>query len=131
MNATNPLLVFAISFERPLQHFVRKVLITHSKAKKITYEIHTLRWIRSRTTDAQSLFSMKHRTFGHGQTNWADRFWGIWGIFDQSISTNVGTVSPLSMFLLINPQYVGQLRKLIIYTKSLVNATFGSGKKSC
>ena len=36
-------------------------------------------WLNARTTDAQwSLFSMKSRTFGLGQTNWADKFWGIW-----------------------------------------------------
>jgi hypothetical protein len=26
-------------------------------------------------------FSLKSRTFGLGQTNWADKFWGIWGLF--------------------------------------------------
>ena len=35
-----------------------------------------------RTTDSQwSLFSLKSRTFELGQTNWVDKFWGIWGIF--------------------------------------------------
>ena len=28
------------------------------------------------------------KTFGLGPTNWADTFWGIWGIFSQIISTN-------------------------------------------
>ena len=47
-----------------------------------------------RTTDAQrSLFSMVSQTFGLKQTNWADKFWGIWGIFGWTIST----ISPLSM----------------------------------
>jgi hypothetical protein len=32
------------------------------------------------------LFSLKSRFFVLGQTNWADKFWGIWGIFDQTIS---------------------------------------------
>ena len=36
-------------------------------------------------------------TFGLGQSNWADKFWGIWGIFGQTISTHFGTVSPLSI----------------------------------
>ena len=27
----------------------------------------------------------------------ADKFWGIWGIFGQTISTQFGTVSPLSI----------------------------------
>ena len=36
----------------------------------------------ARTTDAQwSLFSLKSRIFGLGQTNWADKFWGISCIF--------------------------------------------------
>ena len=50
----------------------------------------------SRTTVAQwSLFSLK---FVLGQTNWADKFWGTFGIFGWTISTYFGTVSPLSMF---------------------------------
>jgi hypothetical protein len=50
------------------------------------------------TTDAQwSLFSLKSRYFGLGQTNWADKFWGVWGISGQTISTHVGRVSPLSI----------------------------------
>ena len=44
------------------------------------------------------LFSSKSQTFGLGQTNWADKFWGIWDVFGRFISTHVGTVSPLSMF---------------------------------
>ena len=40
----------------------------------------------SRTRDAQwrkPFFSLKSRTFGLGQTNWADKFWGIWDILVQ------------------------------------------------
>ena len=49
------------------------------------------------TMDAKrSLFSSK--TFGLGQTIWADEFRGIWGIFGQSISTHFDTLSSLSMF---------------------------------
>jgi hypothetical protein len=29
----------------------------------------------------QAFFLLKSRTFGLRQTNWADKFWGIWGIF--------------------------------------------------
>ena len=40
------------------------------------------------TTDAQwSLFSLKYRTFGLEQTNWADKFWGIWGLLGGTINT--------------------------------------------
>ena len=33
---------------------------------------------------------MKSRTFGLGQTNLTDKFWGIWGIFGRNISTHFG-----------------------------------------
>ena len=40
-----------------------------------------------RTTDAQwSLFSIVFQTFGLWQANWANKFWGIWGIFGWTIS---------------------------------------------
>ena len=46
-----------------------------------------------RTTDAQrSLSSLKSRTFGLGQTNWSDKFWGIWSIFGRTISTHFAHV---------------------------------------
>jgi hypothetical protein len=35
--------------------------------------------------------------------SWADKLWGIWGIFGQTISTHFGAVSPLSMFFTIQP----------------------------
>ena len=41
-----------------------------------------------------------------GQTNWAENFGGIWGIFDQTISTHFGTVSHLSMFSIIQPLFL-------------------------
>ena len=37
---------------------------------------------------------------------WADKFWGIWGTFGRTISTHFGTVSPLSMFSIIQPLYL-------------------------
>ena len=42
-------------------------------------------------------FFLEIQNFWAWQTNWADRFWGIWVIFGQAISTHFGTVSPLSM----------------------------------
>jgi hypothetical protein len=45
---------------------------------------------------------LKSRTFELGQTNWADKFWGIWGIFDQTISPKIGL---LSMFSIIQPLF--------------------------
>ena len=57
-------------------------------------------------------FSLKYRTFGLWQTNWVDKFWGIWGIFGQTISTHCGTVSPLSMFPLINHYFYKKTKPL-------------------
>ena len=82
------------------------------------------KFFRSRTMDAQwSLFSLKSRTFGLGQTNWADKFWGIWGIFGQTISTHFGTVSPLSMFSIIQPLFLQKTKPLYPHPKYL----FGIG----
>ena len=98
-----------------------------------------------RTTDAQwSPFSPKSHTFGLGQTIWADKFWGIWGIFGQFINTHFGTVSPLSMFfmfsinqplflqkskpLYLNPKYLfgpQRIRDLVIVCPYLVRGRGG------
>ena len=51
-------------------------------------------------------------TFGLGQSNWADKFWGIWGIFGQTISTHFGTVSPLFMFSIIQPLFLQKTKPL-------------------
>ena len=45
----------------------------------------------------EAFFSLKSRTFGLGQTNWADKFKTISGIFVQTINTQFGTVSSLSI----------------------------------
>ena len=56
--------------------------------------------LMSRTTDywhpERALFQ-KSRTFGLGQTFWAENFWGIWGIFGRTISTHFGIVSMFSI----------------------------------
>ena len=57
-------------------------------------------------------FSLKSRTFELGQTNWVDKFWGIWGIFGQTISTHFGTVSPLSIFSIIQPLFLQKSKAL-------------------
>ena len=58
----------------------------------------TLTWFYGsdpRTKDTQwSLFSLKSRTFELGQTNWADKSWGIWciyGHFFEGVSTHKTT----------------------------------------
>ena len=57
-------------------------------------------------------FSSKSQTFGLGQTIWADKFWGILGIFGQFISTHFGTVSPLSMFSINQPLFLQKTKLL-------------------
>ena len=74
-----------------------------------------------RTTDTQwSLFSLKSRTFGLGQTNWADKFWdiwGIWNIFGQSITTHFDTESPLFMIFIIKPLFLQWTKPLYPHPK--------------
>jgi hypothetical protein len=62
-------------------------------------------------------FSLNSRTFGLGQTNWADKFWDIWGIFGRIISTHFGTVSRLSMFSIIQPLFLQKLSPYIHTTQ--------------
>ena len=64
------------------------------------------------TTDYGRPILMKSQTFGLGQTNWADKFWDIWGIFGQTISTHFGTVSPLSMFSINQPLFLQKTKPL-------------------
>ena len=68
--------------------------------------IHGLR------TPNEALFSSKSQTFGLGQTILADKFWGIRGSFRQFISTHFGTVSPLSMFSIMQPSFLQKTKPL-------------------
>ena len=84
-------------------------------------------YLAPRTTDAQwSLFSLKSRTFGLGQTNWADKFWGIWVIFGRTIGTHFGTVSPLAMFSIIQPLFLQKTKPSYLYIR-IPNIYFGLG----
>ena len=70
----------------------------------------------SHTTDyghRMKPLKLKSRAFGFVQTYWTDKFWGIWGIFDQtSTSTHFGTMSPLSMFPIIQPLFLQKTKAL-------------------
>jgi hypothetical protein len=55
-------------------------------------------------------FYQKSQTFGLGHTIWADKFWGILGIFGQTISTHLGL--PCPCFPLINHYFY---KKLSLY----------------
>ena len=72
---------------------------TDALNQRLFHSIHSL---DPRTTDTQR----KSQTFGLGQTNWADNFWGISGIFGRTIRTHFGIVSPLSMFSINEPLFL-------------------------
>ena len=65
------------------------------------------------------LFSLKSRTFVLGQTNCADNFWVIWSIFSQTISTHFVTVSPLSMFFIIQQFFLQKNLSLYIHIPNI------------
>jgi hypothetical protein len=70
-------------------------------------------------------FFRKFQTFGLGQTNWAEKDGGIWGIFGQFISTHFHTVSRLSMFFINQPLFLQKTNPLYPNPKYL----FGSGSR--
>ena len=104
---------------------VEGILIMRGYIDFHSYKIQIcFHWSTAWTTDAQwSLFSLKFRIFGLGQINWADKFWGIRGIFAQTISIHFGTVSLLSMFSIIQPLFLQKTKPLYPHRKYL----FGIG----
>ena len=75
-------------------------------------------WLKLRTPN-EAFFPLKFRTFGLEQTNWADKFWGILGIFGQAISTHFGTVRPLSIFSITLPLFLQKPKPLYPHPKYL------------
>ena len=72
----NHLDIFLLKVSRKGKREIRKVLAL------VLYTRFVLGPLLSRTTDYRR--PMKHffiKTLGLGQTIWADKFWGIWGIF--------------------------------------------------
>ena len=61
---------------------------------------------RLRTPNAMKPFFIEIQNFWVGQTDWADKFWGIWGIFGQTISTHFCTVNLLFIFSIIQPLFL-------------------------
>ena len=57
-------------------------------------------------------FFIEIQNFGLGETNLADKFLGIRGIFDQTIKTHLGTVSPLSIFFIIQSLFLQKIKLL-------------------
>ena len=64
-----------------MKHGTKKVNTTSASVISLLLtHMHGLR------TPRESFFQ-KFEAFGLGQTNWAEIFWGIWGIFGKTIST--------------------------------------------
>ena len=71
-------------------------------------------------TPNEVFFLSKSQIFGLGQTIWADKFWGIWGILGRFISTHFGT---LTMFSINQPLILQKTKPLYPNPKYL----FGIG----
>ena len=54
----------------------------------------------------EAFFSLKSQTFGLWHTNWAYKFWGIFG---RTVSAYFNTVSPFSMLFIIKPLLLQKL----------------------
>ena len=52
-------------------------------------------------TPNEAFFQQNPKLLGLGR-----QLWGIWGIFEQFISTHFGTVSPLSMLCINQPLFL-------------------------
>ena len=77
----------------------------------------------ARTTDAQwSIFSLKSRTFGLEQTNWADKFWSIWEFSAKLSAPILLQWVPLSMFFII--EYTLDLRKILGMNQIFLKSRF-------
>ena len=61
-------------------------------------------------------FFIEIQNFWAWQTNWADKFWVIWGIFSQTISNHFGTVT---MFSIIQPLFLQKIKPIYPHPKSL------------
>jgi hypothetical protein len=70
-------------------------------------------------------FSLKSIILGHGQTNWVDKVWDIWGIFGQTINIHFDTVSPLSIFSIIKPLFLQKTKPLYPDPKYLYGIGIG------
>ena len=56
---------------------------------------------------------------------WADKFWGIWSIFGQFISTHFGTVGSLSMFSINQPLFLHKSKQKIVWKLNLGRKELG------
>ena len=75
-----------------------------------------------------SFCSLKSKNIGLGQTNWADKFWGICNIFGQTISSHFGSMSSLSMFCIIQPWFT-QKKPLYVHPKYIWDWDLNLGRK--
>ena len=74
-------------------------------------------------------FFQKSQTFGLGHSNWAESFWGIWGIFVQFISTNLVLWVPFPCFPLIYHFIYKKLSLHIQIENKYLGLIFNLGRK--
>ena len=83
------------------------------KNVRITILFFHFRFNHGLWTPNEAFFHRSPIFLGFGQTNYADKFWGIWGTyFGPFISTQFGTVSPLDMFFINQPLFLQKTRPL-------------------
>ena len=88
----------------------RLLWILHWEWRLILYSCFDLHSETGTTDTQREFFFRKSQTFGLGDTNWAEKFGGVCGIFGHFISTHFCTVSPFFMFS-INQQLFLQKTK--------------------
>ena len=82
------------------------ILHTYHLSTKNNEEEHRIQ------TPNEAFFHQNPKLFWLGQTIWADKSWGIWGIFGQFISTHFGAVSSLSIFSINQPLFLQKTKPL-------------------
>ena len=82
-------------------------------------------------TPNEASFPLKFRIFRIGQTkNRKDNFWGVFGQTKKlNNSTHFGTVSPLSMFSIIQPLFLQKTKTLYPHPKHLFGMGFEFGSQ--
>ena len=79
---------------------------SNSRSNFISFAKNPVKQKPSHYHSWHGLRTLNEAPFWLWQTNLADKFWGIWGIFGQTISTHFDRVSPLTMFSIIQPLFL-------------------------
>ena len=82
----------------PIVIQARLLWILHWEWRLILYSCFDLHSETGTTDTQRELFFRKSQTFGLGQTNWAENFRGIWGIFGQTTAPILALWVPCPWF---------------------------------